>query len=312
MTDTVRGSPEVPATTGPRLELLDVLEADAADIVAAREKAALIHRTRDIRAAGDEVEQTVRSSLRARIGAAYHVGHGHIIDAQWNASHQLDVIVTDTGSSAVFRAQNGTEYLPYESVYGIGEVKATYYARDDPISSFVRSVSDTKTRLQREETPPNYFRGGLRLGTGLSSGEGRPYKNPLFSFMLFANSGDFRPEDIENLYSVTPVGDLPNVVVLLDYGVILRGSFATTDAGKLLTNVWTIPVFEHLSAEPESGRENRWTVVQFGAPGARIGPCLGFLYFALLDHLQGCILQPPSWTRYLLRGLPWDYGVILD
>ncbi len=73
-----------------------VLQADAAEILGARDRARTIHRTRDIDAAGAEVEQTVREVLRRKLPAAYYVGHGHIVDEQLTTSSQMDVVIADS------------------------------------------------------------------------------------------------------------------------------------------------------------------------------------------------------------------------
>lgn len=59
----------------PKFELEQVFRGDAADILAAREKARIIHHGRDIRTAGDEVEMTFRKVLRCKLPCSYYIGH---------------------------------------------------------------------------------------------------------------------------------------------------------------------------------------------------------------------------------------------
>src|SRR6266852_6660663 len=181
-----------------KLELEKVLRADAAEIVAAREKAILIHHSGDIDAAGDEVEEAVRAVLRRKLPSAYYIGHGHVVDSEWHTSPQLDVILADNaGSPILFRAQNGTEYFPYESVYAFGEVKSTYYKNKRYIQDFANTVATLKTELKRQQTPMTYFPGGMALSESSFRIDGvGPYKNPLFSFMLFVEANDF---DIDHI-----------------------------------------------------------------------------------------------------------------
>src|SRR2546423_9766552 len=134
-----------------KLSLETVLQSEAAEIIAAREKARLVHRTKDIRASGDEVEQTVREVLRRKFSQAYYVGHGHIVDSEWVTSPQLDVIIADNNSTPIlFTGATGTEYFPYESVYAIGEVKTSYDRSDKPIHAFTDELKQIKSAMKRE------------------------------------------------------------------------------------------------------------------------------------------------------------------
>src|SRR6266851_9381013 len=93
-----------------QFELELVFRSDAVDILAAREKARMMHHGRDIHAAGDEVEITVRKVLGRKLPSLYYVGQGHIVDEQLHQSPQLDVIIANnTGAPILFRAENGTE-----------------------------------------------------------------------------------------------------------------------------------------------------------------------------------------------------------
>jgi hypothetical protein len=69
-----------------------ILQSDADEIIAARGKATAIHRTRNIGAAGSEVEQAVRKVLTRKLSQMYDVGHGHIVDSSLATSPQLDVV----------------------------------------------------------------------------------------------------------------------------------------------------------------------------------------------------------------------------
>lgn len=87
-----------------KLELERVLQRDAAEIVAARKKAQIIHRTQDIDIAGNEVERAVRNVIRRKLPTAYYVGHGHVVDSELVTSPQLDVIIADnTGAPILFQ-----------------------------------------------------------------------------------------------------------------------------------------------------------------------------------------------------------------
>src|SRR5712692_6314598 len=134
-----------------KFELEQVFRSDAADILAAREKARIMHHGHDIRSAGDEVEMAFRKMLGRKLPALYYVGHGHIVDEQLHQSPQLDVIIANnTGAPILFRAENGTEYFPYEGVYAFGEVKSSYDSSKQSIHAFSDTLKNIRTRLQRE------------------------------------------------------------------------------------------------------------------------------------------------------------------
>jgi hypothetical protein len=199
------------------LELARVFQVEAAAMKAAHTRARLIHRTKDIDAAGDEVERALRMSLSKKLPVRYRVGHGHIVDKQLRTSPQLDVIIIDGIEAPVlFNADNETEYIPFESVYAIGEVKSTYYSEKHPIEAFSSTIAKVKGDLDRRETPPGYLPGGvqLRSSLGISTESPRPL-NPLFSFMFFCDAGDFEPEKVKSLYRSKPTHELPNIVCLL-------------------------------------------------------------------------------------------------
>ena len=212
--------------TNPQLEINRVLLAEAADMVAARTKCAIIHHTSDIDAAGDEVEMCVRHILRSRIGNNYCVGHGHICDVTWKTSPQFDIVIADNALfTSLFRTANGTEYFPFETVYAVGEVKSTYRKSNDQIAKFMQACDKLKT-LARQDVPPSFIRshtGGFDLGSALVT-DRHGKQNHLFKFMLFVDSGDFDLDDIIPLYKAASVERLPNVVCLLDRGIVVRSS----------------------------------------------------------------------------------------
>jgi hypothetical protein len=89
-----------------KFELERVFSSEAAEILAAREKAHIMHHGHDIHAAGDEVEITVRKMLGRKLLSLYYVGHGHIVDEQLHQSSQLDVIIANnTGAPILFRVE---------------------------------------------------------------------------------------------------------------------------------------------------------------------------------------------------------------
>jgi hypothetical protein len=285
---------------------------DAADLVAARQKGVLIHHTRDIDAAGDEVEIAARDVLKRRLARGYYVGHGHIVDSRLVTSPQLDVIVADNSNTPVlFRTENNTEYTPYESVYAVGEVKSCYYKSKKYIEGFSTVLRRIKTELQREKVSANYVGGGIELGTGLTTGIRVPYRNPMFSFLLFVDAGDFALGDVLEHYRKTPVDELPNVVCFLNRAVLFNGRVRRKDGRQHFSGVTVQPEF----GPPETPDEiNRWVFLSLGNAETCPAYSLAFLYFALTGHLATCMLKPPNMGIYLnsiFTGTPKE-GQILE
>lgn len=283
----------------PKLALEKVLLSEAAEIAAAREKCLILHATKDIDAAGDEVEICIRSLLRKRLGQNYYVGHGHIIDASWNVSPQFDVIVADASViPAVFKSENGTEYFPYEAVYAVGEVKATYRKSRAAISKFVSAIRALR-KLHRADVPANYVRthsGGFYLGSGLSAGERKGTQNNLFTFMVFAGAGDFKAEDVTPVYTENSAGDLPNAVCILDKGLLVYTLF---DKLSLADGSYEKVSLVPLPSKPavKSDRTFAWTLFSNG-DGEPRALSWGILYGLLAQHLLHTTLMPESPILY--------------
>jgi len=205
----------------------------AREILAARERCGQIHDTRDIRAAGNEVEVAVREYVAQTLPSKFHVAHGHLIDREGAVSPQLDIIVSDNVLlPALMRARDGTEYVPLDSTYAFGEVKATYRDSDHPIKEFSSVVRHVKQGLLRTEIPNTAFSGEIKDDTSLFDiVHGAPNRilNPLFTFMVFVDAGDFDPAKLTDFFGATEDEALPNVIVFLNTGVVFAG--AITDRG---------------------------------------------------------------------------------
>lgn len=279
-----------------RFELEKVFLLDAADIVAARNRSLIIHHSSDIDAAGDEVETAVRQALAKRLPNGIHVGHGHIIDSACNCSGQLDVVIADSVAYPIFfQSENGTEYFPYESVYALGEVRSSYQSPND-VSNFVKKTRKMKETLKREETPTDFIstgRGrGFQIGDFVSS-DRRPFKNPLFSFMLFVNSKKFSTEHIKQIYQDSAPGSLPNILCFLDRGII---AYAKLTYSGDFAGIHYEPQFASFYEEKET--HSQWIWLENENEQYTLANNLGWLYFTLSNHIQFCTLTPPDLMVY--------------
>jgi len=266
---------------------------DAADLVAARDKSRIIHRTKDIDASGDEVEIAARSSLQRHLPNGCHVSHGHVIDSSLRTSPQLDVIISDASVTPVlFRAQNETEYLPIESIFAIGEIKSTYNKTSKPIQSFVSTITSLKSEFQRKPAPPTYLQtGGRGVDVEFIEQSDKKLQNPLFTFMLFVDSGDFSPEDVAAIYCDTKIEFLPSIVCLLDKGLIVYGGITEKGFG-----------FVHSpEAETKIPDSYDWAFFPLGEDAPNMGAHYGFLCYTILAHIQESVLLLPKMQTYLGR-----------
>lgn len=296
----------------PRLDYLRFWQREAQELTTSREKALVVHGTRDIDAAGDEVEMAARRVLIKSLPNKYHVGHGHLIDYRERVSPQLDVVVADRQNCPVFfTTENKTEYFLYESAYAVGEVKSTYYKSKNPVSEFCEVIAKIKAGLYRVRTPffpaPPTEEQTARLAAEAPYYDiGSLYRNALFTFMLFAHSGDFAAEQVEDLYKTRPAADLPSAICFLDRGVLVNAHFLPTDQGRVPVNVNAIPEFNNKTGRPE----HFWTLMQVGDKDYEHGCNLAFFYYLLYQHLAECVLSPPNMTAYSMRLLAPRAGVI--
>ncbi len=273
-----------------KLDILAIFKSDADDIIKAREKAIQIHGN-DIRAAGDEVEISVRSYFKRMLPPRYYVTHGHLIDISGEVSPQLDIIIADNFNiPSLMTTKDGTEYIPIDSVYAVGEIKSTYYKSEKYIEGFSGVISDIKNRLFHQEIP-NTAIDGIKFDTLLRDtalAKGNRVLNRIFSFMVFVNGGDFTFEDVAPFYISQPKDLLPNVSVLLNLGVIIYG---TINENGFSFNRYP---------EEEKGVDADWFFSPFleNETGSIEGNHLGYLYYNLLEHLSNSYLEPPSFKNF--------------
>lgn len=272
------------------LEIEKVLHLDVEEIHFARKKSAILHKTKDIDSAGDELEKTVRKIIGRKLPSSFYTGHGHIVDKHLKSSAQFDIVIVDNHKVPIlFQSANETEYFPYESVYAIGEIKSTYYKSKKYIESFIKTIKDTKDGLDRHRIPhpnaalkPDFFNGS--------------YTNPLFSFMIFADSNGFILEDIMDVYKKTEDKYLPNIICFPDKGCLCKFELGESKLG----NVFLFPEYLVKEKMPTNAK---WCFVPFGQgdTGTYPGANFGFFYFFLLNAVSSIRLSNPELLPYLQK-----------
>lgn len=292
-----------------RIEMGKFLQTDAEELQLARKKAIEAHHN-DIKAAGAEVELAVRKVLARRIPAAFRVSHGHVVDAGLRVSPQLDAVVSDAFHTPILaELEDGTQYVPYESVFAIGEIKSSYNFSKHYVEAFAETIERIRTGLVRQETTANYLGPGVVLGGGLSLAGVPSLRNPLLSFMIFVHSGDFDPSRVQALLSSKPRAALPNVICLLDKGVVVSMRVLQSGDGKVSPGAFSL--WPELEVKETPSGTLSWVFLPFGQDEIRPGASLGFLYGFLTRHLNSCVLTHADPLTYLARLFTVEAGPVI-
>ncbi|HMH31600.1 MAG TPA: DUF6602 domain-containing protein [Puia sp.] len=283
----------------PFFELNNILTLEAKELVDSREKAFAIHHTRDIDAAGDEVEQKVRHIIRRKLPLDYYVGHGHLVDENLNYNGQHDIVIADnSGSPILFTAENGTQYFPYESLYAIGEIKSTYYSSREYVQKYIDKITKLYTNLSRADTSPSQLSKDINFEAGgaitITSGDTRPYKNPIFKFMFFVDAGDFDILQIKDLLTSTDDKFVPNFICILNKGILVKSKIITTNGLPALGPLELFPEF----IPADKKHEHKWAFVELGRGSDPLAAHLAFVFFALNQHLHNCLVLRPNLMTY--------------
>jgi hypothetical protein len=232
----------------------------------------------------------------------FHVTHGHLIDQNKVVSPQIDMIIADnTSMPSLMTLGNDTVYIPIDSVYAIAEIKSTYYKSKKPIIKF----SDTLKYIREEMYRPlieNTAYEMLTLGKGFKGhttfrdmvlSKPHKYLNPLFSFMLFVNSGKAKIEDIVSIFSKTADENLPCMTVMLNSTLVAYGKEVEEKKGI------------GFSKYPFLNQSMGYTWRIFSLAGksdseSTEGNHLCAIYYFLLNHLNESFLEPPVLKPYFV------------
>ena len=278
----------------PILELTKVYQEAASQILKARDRSKVIHKSGNIRASGDEIERPFRELIRRKLPSKYYVGQGHIVDKNLSISPQLDIIVADNSATPIlFSSEDGTEFFPYESVYLFGEVKSSYLSAKKYLSSFADTSAAIVNRMVREHTPRNYIGNRIYLGKGLHAEREEPYLNPMFSFLVFADSGDVAIGDLIEPYTLIPDVLLPNLVCFLDGKLIVKASVLKTGAGIALGAMDAQT--HHIITRDDI----YWILLEFNSEQYKSGHALAVLVLMIMEHLSRCLLLEPPMKSYM-------------
>lgn len=269
-----------------------VFAKDASEILAARNIAGHIHASRDIRAAGNEVEIAIRDYLARTLPAKFHVSHGHLIDCVGMVSPQQDIIISDnTLLPSLMRARDGTEYVPFDSTFAFGEIKSTYRDAEEQIQKFCSSLERIKSGMVRPDLLNTAHGGEIKGDTLLFDmvhASPNRIQNPLFTFMVFVDKGDFNCEKMKGFFAATPDAYLPNIIVFLNAGVVI--------AAELSEKGFSANRYPEL--HPERGTTRYFSPIHGSAGSTLEGNHLAYLYYVIILHLAESRIENSFSAKY--------------
>lgn len=286
-------------TDEPRsLDISGVFRDDAEEISAARGRAKKIHRTGDIRTAGDEVEKAVRDYLKRMLPARCYVTHGHLIDPDGNTSPQLDVIVADNSSlPSLLTTRNGTEYVPVTSAFAIGEIKSTYASHH---YKELRDKLETIHSNLRRPLVKNTRYGGLSgqtVLTHLKYPSDLKYLNRLYSFLFCVDAGTFRFDKIASMLRSSRQEHLPTLSVFLNSGIVQYSGVVDG----------TFMPYRNAMDATDSDADWCFYTGAWEGKASMEGTHLAHFYSQLLGHIADSDLPRPRVHDYI-RDLRWVDG----
>jgi hypothetical protein len=239
---------------------------------------------KNIRAAGDEVELSVKHFFQNKLFPKYHVCDGHIVDSTLKVSPQYDILICENSKNPIlFNLADKSELIYFETVYCFGEVKRSFYSKDI-IQDFSDSIKRTKSELHREIIAPNYIEasnGGFYVEEPLTN---LPLRNPLLTFLFFVNTSTSNFKDFSSVFSENENVNLPNFIVLLDAGIIVNVNKEQFEKGRLSINLY--PEF--------ATGENIWVLMDLCEENS----VLTYQYMLILEHLNNSIVSSPDLRKY--------------
>ncbi|MBX2896803.1 MAG: hypothetical protein KF763_15260 [Cyclobacteriaceae bacterium] len=239
---------------------------------------------KNLRAAGDEIELSVKNFYKEKLFPKYHVCDGHIVDSSLKVSPQFDIIICENSKNPVlFNLADKSEIVFYETVYCFGEVKKSFYDKNI-IKNFSQNIERSKAELKRERIARNFIEtstSGFHVEEPVTN---LPYRNPILSFLFFVNSSAASFDDLNRFLSTSDNRNLPNFIVLLDAGIIVNVNENDFTNNKITINLY--PEFED--------KPNIWVLMDLQGENN----VLTYQYMLILEHLNNVVVSPPDLREY--------------
>jgi hypothetical protein len=240
---------------------------------------------KNTRAAGDEVEFSIKNFYSSKLFPRYHVCDGHIVDNTLKVSPQYDIIISEKSKNpTLFDLSDKSEIIYYETVYLFGEVKRSYYDKD-LIKKFVANIQRFRKEMVREKIDPNF----IEVGSGGIYTENKltdlPLRNPLLTFMFFIDSSKFKVSNFIEVQSTFGDENMPNFIVFLDSGIVINVDSVAYNEGVIKINLY--PEF--------NTQESKWVLLTFDGDNHKT---LSYHYMLILEHLNSTVLSSPDLKKY--------------
>jgi len=239
---------------------------------------------KDIRAAGDEVELTVRDFFISKLFPKYHICDGHIVDRNLKISPQFDIVICENSKNPVlFDLADKSQFIYYEPVLAFAEVKRSFYS-PDLVEKFSINLERFKAEMIREPISANHIQTG---NTGIEVEEpltSLPLRNPILSFMIFVDGSKLNSDKIGKYLNDRDNSCLPNYIVFLDIGIIVNVCKDSLDKGEIKINLY--PEYE--------ASENIWVLLDLDDENNT----LIYQYLLLIEHLNSTVVGIPEIRNY--------------
>jgi hypothetical protein len=183
------------------LNLVRFFEAEAAGLISAAERGAIIHGTSNIRDSGSPVEHEFRDFLTAKLPTQFRVLTGYLFDTKSECTPQIDaVIVGAADCHEIMRSTEGSSYVPFTSALAVFEVKNSTY----DVESSLNQLKEIKLSVRTMQNSIDW--------KGSSPPE-------ILTVLIFVKTDGCKVEEFQKWYNKNE--DHPSYVVLLDRGIIV-------------------------------------------------------------------------------------------
>lgn len=269
-----------------RFELTSVYKTYVSQLQLAASISNLLLDSTNIDSAGEQVEGSLRLLLKDLLPERVSITHGYIVDKTTNISYQQDVLLGESFyTKSLIRSLDGTEFFPFEAIFGTGEVKKTW--SQSKLTAAIKSITRNRQDLKRYKIPNDVMSTGsnfIKLSESLTHNDNR---NPLFSFTFsidFDKTYDER--EIIKIYNDTDLWKyLPNISIILNKGIVV-----CVDKIKLEKDELSIILYpEFIKNFADYG----WVLLTL-PPEQN----LSYLVFMITQHVNDTVLEKVSSMEY--------------
>lgn len=205
-----------------RFELNKVYKTYVSQIQLAGDISNILLDNTNIDSAGEQVEGSVRILLKELLPERVSVTHGYIVDKKTNISYQQDILLAESFyTKSLIKSLDGTEFFPFEAIFGSGEVKKTW--SQSKLTAAIKSISRNREDLKRYSIPSDVMSTGSNFIKVSESLTNNPFRNPLFCFTFSIDfDKTYNEPEIMKIYDDTNNWkSLPNISVILNRGIVV-------------------------------------------------------------------------------------------